>query len=296
MLTGNGNAGPSGVADAGEAIAMGRAMVTWGILLALLGCGGDDDSGDEVLSEADAGVEDGIDVPADVSDGVEDAGLDASPDTAEATADEFPDAPDGGPDAGEDDAADVPPDLPDIGEDDAADVPSDLPDIGADEASADDTPPDIGADEASADDTPPDIGADEASADDTPPDIGADEASADEATADDGGLPWGDCAVSFAGCASFVDRTAAGASRTVSFAPYSYTPACLTILAGQTVTFSGSFGGHPLAQACGPVAVLGASGGSSAAFTFPTPGIYGYYCTAHGTPSGGGMAGAIYVQ
>ncbi len=37
------------------------------------------------------------------------------------------------------------------------------------------------------------------------------------------------------------------------------------------------------------------SSGSSVSITFSAAGLYGYYCTAHGTKTGSGMAGAIQV-
>jgi plastocyanin len=102
----------------------------------------------------------------------------------------------------------------------------------------------------------------------------------------------------FASCVTFTDATAAGASREIQFpnASETYAPDCLRIQAGQTVTFSGAFGSHPLQQECGPAAgVLQASSGNGAAFQLTVPGTYGYYCTQHGSPSGSGMAGAIEV-
>ncbi|MBK7862286.1 MAG: hypothetical protein IPJ65_27495 [Archangiaceae bacterium] len=75
----------------------------------------------------------------------------------------------------------------------------------------------------------------------------------------------------------------------------SYEPQCLKVHAGQSVTFSGSFASHPLSQKCGPAVVLAGQSGSNRTFTFTVPGVYGYYCTQHGTSSGSGMAGAIEV-
>jgi plastocyanin len=104
------------------------------------------------------------------------------------------------------------------------------------------------------------------------------------------------CAASYAGCSQSAfdasDFTAPGADRTVSFTCCEYTPNCLKIKVGQSVTFSGAFSSHPLAQGCGPAALITNGAGP---FTFNTPGDYGFYCTAHGTRSGGGMAGAIQV-
>ena len=92
----------------------------------------------------------------------------------------------------------------------------------------------------------------------------------------------------YAGCSTFTDGT------TVTFPNLNdtYSPRCLRVRAGQQVTFSGDLTDHPLQQACGPVAnaITG-----SAATTFTVPGVYGYWCTDHGSSGGSGMAGAIEV-
>jgi plastocyanin len=105
------------------------------------------------------------------------------------------------------------------------------------------------------------------------------------------------CAPQFAGCATYVDATAEAANRTVAFSSFQYSPKCLQVAAGQSVTFSGSFSFHPLKQACGPAPVITAtSTGSSKSFVFTDPGEYGYFCSAHGSAAGTGMAGSILVQ
>src|SRR6185503_13396469 len=43
-----------------------------------------------------------------------------------------------------------------------------------------------------------------------------------------------------------VDQRAPAASRTVTFSNYAYTPRCIRVQAGQSVTFSGNFATHPL--------------------------------------------------
>lgn len=109
----------------------------------------------------------------------------------------------------------------------------------------------------------------------------------------------------FNGCdtASFTDRTAAGAIRTVSFpgASLAYAPKCILIAAGQSVTFSGSFSGHPLRPGVGSNATAGSANnpimvtnaGTTASFTFPTAGTYPYNCQLH---DGSGMNGVVRVQ
>jgi plastocyanin len=101
----------------------------------------------------------------------------------------------------------------------------------------------------------------------------------------------------FANCITFVDMT--GTSAPVITFPNgsdTYAPKCIRVTAGTTITFSGSFGSHPLEQECGPASgLLTATTGNSAAFRLDAPGTYGYYCLQHGSPSGSGMAGAIEV-
>ncbi len=107
------------------------------------------------------------------------------------------------------------------------------------------------------------------------------------------------------GCtaSTYVDATAAGASRAVAFTFFKYSPACLTIATGQSVTFSGDFYSHPLRAGGAPSAGGGAgpsqnpiasmNSGTTASFTFAQPGIYPYYCAAHENI---GMYGAIHVR
>jgi len=107
------------------------------------------------------------------------------------------------------------------------------------------------------------------------------------------------------GCTAdkFVDSTAAGASRTVAFSFFKYTPACLTVAAGQSVTFSGDFFSHPLRAGVAPSAgstagsaqnpITSVNGGNSATFLSAQPGVYPYFCAAHENI---GMYGAIQVR
>lgn len=102
------------------------------------------------------------------------------------------------------------------------------------------------------------------------------------------GPPTHDCEA-----ADFVDRTAGdGMSRTITVrtGPFAYSPACMTIRAGQTVTFASDFALHPLAPGVAPghpgtsttpTPITAQTGGTSASVTFPNPGDYAYYCTAH---------------
>lgn len=106
------------------------------------------------------------------------------------------------------------------------------------------------------------------------------------------------------GCqpAQAVDGTAATASRTITFGSNdAYTPRCLKISVGQSVTFSGSFAEHPLREGiirsgASPMAQQGnpvpnVDTGTSTMVTFSTAGDWAYYCSAH-QPI---MAGMVYV-
>lgn len=106
----------------------------------------------------------------------------------------------------------------------------------------------------------------------------------------------GMCAAAFAGCATYDDHTPAADARAIAFTFSMYTPKCMKIKVGQSVTFSGDFTAHPLAQSCGPAADVITNGtGSSKTVTFSTAGDYGYYCQIHGAANGSGMAGSITV-
>jgi plastocyanin len=107
----------------------------------------------------------------------------------------------------------------------------------------------------------------------------------------------------------FVDRSAAGADRTVSFGggsdpdnEFSYAPACLVVAAGQSVTFVGNFSIHPLRAGDGPdEPMAGTPGnpipattaGTSVTVPFPSAGTYPYYCNMH---YASGMAGVVHVR
>ena len=144
--------------------------------------------------------------------------------------------------------------------------------------------------------------------DSAPPEGG----STSDAGSDDAALDASDaaCPPAFAGCGSdaappFFDQTAEDAGRVVTFQTttttpprYEYTPKCLRIKTGQTVTFTGDFYIHPLAPACGPSAALENrtdAGISSSTFTLSAPGAYGYYCLDHGNTQGASMSGVIDV-
>jgi plastocyanin len=105
------------------------------------------------------------------------------------------------------------------------------------------------------------------------------------------------CRANFAGCTTFLDLADAGATIRFPAGGQRYSPNCLRLHLGQSVTFVGDFGPHPLSQACGPVNGLFSAGlGNSFTTTFTAGlGVYGYFCSEHGSSNGSGMAGAIEV-
>ncbi|MEW5853326.1 MAG: hypothetical protein AB2A00_31390 [Myxococcota bacterium] len=103
------------------------------------------------------------------------------------------------------------------------------------------------------------------------------------------------------GCAEddYQDETGQG-TFSISTSGTTYTPKCVKVSAGTAVTIAGS-SFHPLQGQADVNGVANPFTGSSAATTaqtqtLSTPGFYGYYCTAHGSAAGTGMAGAIWVE
>jgi plastocyanin len=76
--------------------------------------------------------------------------------------------------------------------------------------------------------------------------------------------------------------------------PTQYAPNCITIKAGQSVTWTSDFTDHPLDVNGGstPTPITLTSSGSTVTFAFPSVGTYGYQCDAHP----GIMFGAVYVK
>jgi plastocyanin len=100
--------------------------------------------------------------------------------------------------------------------------------------------------------------------------------------------------------AMYEDRTGATAMRVVTnVGSSSYTPRCMTISAGQAVTFMSSFGAHPLRPGLRGMPAAGSpmnpitpqDSGSMAMITFPRAGFYPFYCDFHF-----GMVGVIRVR
>lgn len=100
----------------------------------------------------------------------------------------------------------------------------------------------------------------------------------------------------------YVDRSGDADDRTVvPRGSTGYTPRCMTIRAGQMVTFSMSFTTHPLspgvphgssAGATTPSPIQAQRSGTSYAVAFANAGYYPFYCTLHGHV---GMAGVVRV-
>ena len=117
----------------------------------------------------------------------------------------------------------------------------------------------------------------------------------------------GDAGPTFHGCsaARLVDARAPSASRAVTFGsgpnPFSYSPNCLRVTQGQSVTFMGAFSVHPLAPGVqgNPSAspadnpIPATTTGSQVEVTFPRAGVFPFFCTVHGA---GGMTGVVRVE
>ncbi len=81
-----------------------------------------------------------------------------------------------------------------------------------------------------------------------------------------------------------------------------YTPSCLKLTAGATVTFNGDFSFHPISPSAtrGDTSnnpITDTASGTGKTFTFLNPGFFAYFCDFHGSSdTGAGMAGVIWVQ
>ena len=136
-------------------------------------------------------------------------------------------------------------------------------------------------------------------------DPGDDASTGDSGTWGDGGhATWNGC-----GPADFVNRTAPTASRTITFGGTTgsvYSPRCLWVADGQTVTFNGDLTMDPLVPGTAPgltatdppgatpSPIMTTSTGVGVMVTFPmgVEGIYPFYSQTHGAT---GMYGAILV-
>ena len=104
------------------------------------------------------------------------------------------------------------------------------------------------------------------------------------------------CAANYASCSSFTDLTAPGADRTISFpvGGFAYSPKCIRIKAGQTVTFAGPFSFHPLRKSsCSPAGIpdTDSDPDDSLPVQLDNVGRHGFYCNQHGADIGDGTYG-----
>jgi plastocyanin len=104
--------------------------------------------------------------------------------------------------------------------------------------------------------------------------------------------------VEICGCseATAQDLTAQ-TSVTVSFGGavgLAYSPKCILVAPGTSVSFEGEFSTHPLSATVGSGnPITHTTSGTTASFTFNDPGSFGYQCDVH---FASGMCGAVYVQ
>ena len=105
----------------------------------------------------------------------------------------------------------------------------------------------------------------------------------------------------------FVDRSADGDERTIGFGGergsggFSYAPKCMTVGAGQDVTWVGAFATHPLTRGVPGDVNGGAAGnpipttmsGTTMTVNFRRPGTYPYVCGLHAFL---GMTGVVVVR
>jgi plastocyanin len=117
--------------------------------------------------------------------------------------------------------------------------------------------------------------------------------------------------VLFIGCAAALLAAGCGSNNTapapggnvITFSNFQYSPSSLTITAGSSVTFRGSFSSHPLHPMSktvdcqedttdNPIPVQ-TSGSSDLVVNFPNAGVFPYYCAAHCLSNG--MKGTITV-
>ncbi|MFN0061850.1 MAG: plastocyanin/azurin family copper-binding protein [Myxococcaceae bacterium] len=105
------------------------------------------------------------------------------------------------------------------------------------------------------------------------------------------------------GCttATLTDRTAGGASRVIALSSSAFSPPCMRVAVGQTVTFQGDFNSHPMrpgvnpggleAEGVNPIPIV--NSGTSVDVTFSGAGTFPFYCAVHHSF---GMRGVIVAQ
>ena len=104
--------------------------------------------------------------------------------------------------------------------------------------------------------------------------------------------------MALAPCNALGDYTAGSTIRFGGSVGNAYSPACLTVRVGDTVTWEGGFSGHPRSPSTRGTAsnpITHVSSGTSQAVQFTRAGFFPYFCEFHGDDSGGGMAGVVRV-
>jgi|GEM_PF-3598334 len=140
-------------------------------------------------------------------------------------------------------------------------------------------------------------GHDDAAADAPVADVAPDQAAPADAAGDAAAPTLNDCAP-----ADYVDRSDAAAERVVRpRGSTGYTPRCVIVRAGQSLTFEMDFTAHPLvpgvphgptAGATTPNLIPRTTTGASVVVAFPGAGNFPFYCNTHGHV---GMAGVVRV-
>lgn len=109
------------------------------------------------------------------------------------------------------------------------------------------------------------------------------------------------------GCTAATDYTTTGTTIMFGGSSAMYTPKCLKVAVGASVTFMGAgsqtFADHPLnpsstrTPAAGNPITTTMTSDPSKSFTFPKAGFYGYYCGYHDPgDTGNYMSGVIWVE
>lgn len=125
---------------------------------------------------------------------------------------------------------------------------------------------------------------------------GQDATGQDSSAQDSGGGDASDGGGAVNGCTTFTDMTADGGVITgpSGAVPSQYSPNCVHIKPGQSVTWNSNFTFHPLTASGGttPSPITLTATGTTVTFTFPNAGTYGFECQIHTTS----MFGAVEVQ
>jgi plastocyanin len=106
-----------------------------------------------------------------------------------------------------------------------------------------------------------------------------------------------DAAAAINGCTTFTDMTADGGVITgpSTGTPAQYSPNCVHVKVGQSVTWNSDFTAHPLTPSSGvgtqPNPITATSTGTTVTIAFPAAGTFAYNCGIHSTT----MQGAVEV-